>query len=201
MNVRPWRIGSVVLLAAIACGSSSAAAIVSREAGDRLQFKLEAMTQGGASHPPSRRMTTITEGELNSYLAFNAKEKIPRGLSQPDIRMLDRGQLTGSVFVDIDEYKRVNPPKGFTDPLTYVFGRVPVTARGTLRSYAGRGQFQLASAEIMGLPLPKPVFRQMVSFFTRTPESPFGFNIDAPFVLPARIRGVTVNRAEAVIDP
>ena len=138
MNVRPWRIGSVVLLAAIACGSSSAAAIVSREAGDRLQFKLEAMTQGGASHPPSRRMTTITEGELNSYLAFNAKEKIPRGLSQPDIRMLDRGQLTGSVFVDIDEYKRVNPPKGFTDPLTYVFGRVPVTARGTLRSYAGR---------------------------------------------------------------
>jgi len=195
MNRSSWRIASIVLLATIACVSNPATALVSREEGDRLQVKFKAMTQVGTSHA----RTTITEAELNSYLAFNAQEKIPHGLSNPSIRMLKQGQLSGRVLVDIDDYKRVHPAKGLTDPLTYAFGRVPVTARGTLRSYAGKGQFQLASAEIMGLPLPKAVFQQMVSFFTRTRESPSGFDINAPFDLPAKIREISVNRTQAVV--
>jgi len=197
MNRSSWRIASIVLLGAIACLSGPAMAMVSREDGDRLQVKLKALTQGVRPHAPST--TTITEAELNSYLTFNAQEKIPHGLSKPSIRMLENGQLSGRVLVDIDEYKRAHPAKGLTDPLTYAFGRVPVTARGTLRTHAGRAQFRLASADIMGLPLPKAVFQQMVSFFTRTRESPSGFDIDTPFDLPATIREIIVNRAEAVV--
>jgi hypothetical protein len=132
-------------------------------------------------------------------MAFNAKESIPKGLTNPEIHMLEKGQLSGRVVVDIDAFNRGRQSNGFMDPLSYLSGQVPVTARGTLHSAAGKGQFQLASAELMGFPLPKPVLQELVSFFTRTRENPAGFNLDAPFNLPAKIREVIINRGEAVI--
>jgi hypothetical protein len=197
MNRSSWRINSIVLLGAIACLSGPAMAMVSREDGDRLQVKLKALTQGVRPHAPST--TTITEAELNSYLTFNAQEKIPHGLSKPSIRMLENGQLSGRVLVDImstsgPTLRRVSPIRSRMHSVESQF-----TARGTLRTHAGKAQFRLASADIMGLPLPKAVFQQMVSFFTRTRESPSGFDIDTPFDLPAKIREIVVNRAEAVV--
>ena len=85
------------------------------------------------------------------------------------------------------------------DPLSYVSGQVPLTARGVLRGREGKGEFQLTSAEILGMPLPKPIVQELVSFFSRTRENPNGFDIDAPFELPAKIREIVVNRGEAVV--
>jgi hypothetical protein len=199
MNEKKSRIAWVVLLAVAVCGSSPVTAQLLREAGDRLQHKIDAIAQNGASNPTLAMKTTITESEVNSYLAFNVKDKIPKGLSHPEIHMLDKSQLTGRVLVDIDEFKRSRQSNNFMDPLNYISGQVPVTARGTLRASAGKGQFQLASADLMGFPLPKPILQELVSFFTRTRENPAGFNLDAPFNLPAKIREVVSNRAEAVI--
>jgi hypothetical protein len=47
--------------------------------------------------------------------------------------------------------------------------------------------------------LPKPLLQELVTFFSRTPDNPNGFNIDAPFNLPAKIREVVVNRGDAVV--
>jgi hypothetical protein len=74
-----------------------------------------------------------------------------------------------------------------------------VTARGVLRTNNGKGQFQLESAEILRVPLPKPILQELVSFFSRTPENPDGFDIDEPFDLPARIRAIVINKEEAVV--
>jgi len=41
--------------------------------------------------------------------------------------------------------------------------------------------------------------QELVTFFSRTPENPRGFDIDAPFNLPAKIREVVVNQGEAVV--
>jgi hypothetical protein len=199
MNEKKARAAWVVLLAVAVCGLSPVTAQLLREAGDRLQRKIDTIAQNGASIPTHAMRTTITESEVNSYLAFNLKDKIPRGLSNPGVHMLDNGQLTGRVLVDIDEFNRSRQSNGFMDPLSYISGQVPVTARGMLRASGGKGQFQLASAELMGFPLPKPVLQELVSFFTRTRENPAGFNLDAPFNLPAKIREVIVNRAESVI--
>jgi hypothetical protein len=76
---------------------------------------------------------------------------------------------------------------------------VPLTARGVLHTRGGKGQFQLASAEIHGVPVPKPIVQELVSFFSRTPEKPNGFNLDAPFNLPAKIREIIVNPGEAFL--
>jgi hypothetical protein len=179
--------------------SSTAAVQLSKEEGDRLERKIEEITKNAATDPVRSKRTPMSELEVNSYLNFNLKDKIPRGLANPQITIVGDGQLAGRVFVDMDEFKRHRNSGGILDPLSYVSGQVPVTARGVLRAQQGKGRFQLASAEILGVPLPKPILQELVTFFSRTPENPNGFNIDAPFNLPAKIREVAVNRGEAVV--
>jgi len=76
---------------------------------------------------------------------------------------------------------------------------VPLTARGILRSKDGKGEFQLISAEIHRIPLPKALVQELVTFFSRTQENPRGIYIDEPFNLPAKIREVIINQGEAVV--
>ena len=78
-------------------------------------------------------------------------------------------------------------------------GRSHVAARGTLHTKNGRGKFQLASAEIHGVPLPKSIVQELVSFFSRSAEHPRGINIDAPFDLPAKIREIAIQPGEALV--
>jgi hypothetical protein len=179
--------------------SSTAAVQLSKEQGDRLERKIEEITRNAAMEPVRSKRTQMSELEVNSYLNFNLREKIPRGLTNPQITIAGDGQLAGRVFVDIDEFKRQRNSAGILDPLNYISGQVPVTARGVLRTREGKGQFQLGSAEILGVPLPKPILQELVTFFSRTPENPHGINIDAPFNLPAKIREIVVNRGEAVV--
>lgn len=176
-----------------------AASPVSREQGDRLARKIDEINRNAAAQPVREKRTSMTEPEINSYLAFNVKEQIPRGLARPEIRIVGDGQLAGRVWVDMDEFKRGRSSGGIMDPFSYISGQVPVTARGTLRTRSGRGQFQLISAEIQGVPLPKPIVQELVSFFSRTQDNPNGFDLDAPFNLPAKIREILVNPGEAVM--
>ena len=191
-------IALILLLAGLA-SSSIAAVQLSKEQGNALERKIDEIVKNGSSNPVQSKKTLISEREVASYLAFNGKDKIPRGLANPAISMLGNGNLAGRVFVDIDEFKRQRGSGGFMDPLSYVSGQVPLTARGVLTSRDGRGRFQLGSAEILGVPLPKPILQELVSFFSRTPEYPRGFNIDEPFNFPAKIRQVAVNQGDALI--
>jgi len=200
MTIR--KIGSSVLwglLALSPAASNTVAVQLSPQEGDRLQRKIEEITKNGATSPVQTRKTPISEDEVNSYLAFNAKEKIPQGLTNPRITIIGDRWLAGRVLVDLDEFKRQRGPRGFMDPLSYISGKVPVTARGILDTHEGKGQFQLGSAEIFGVPLPKPILQELVTFFSRTAENPKGFDIDAPFNLPAKIREVVIGKGEAVV--
>ncbi len=193
-----FRLYAAPLIVSLAI-STAIAVQVSREQGDSLQRKFDEIAKNASSDPVRPRRTPMSELEVASYLAFNVKDKIPRGLTNPEISMLGSGNLAGRVYVDMDEFKRQRGSGGLMDPLSYVSGQVPLTARGTLRTRAGKGQFQLGSAEILGVSLPKPILQELVSFFSRTPERPRGFNMDEPFDLPAKIREVAVNQGESVI--
>ena len=177
----------------------SAASQLSQEHGKTLAQKIESLNQNGAVTPVRSRTTQASEAEVNSYLTFNVRDKIPRGLTSPEIRMIGDGRLAGRVYVDIDDFKRGRTSGGIMDPFSYISGQVPVTARGLLRTRDGMGQFQLTSAELHGVPLPKPLVQELVSYFSRTPEKPSGFNLDEPFQLPAKIRTITINSGEASI--
>lgn len=196
----PKKSGWVALSAPLALAATiaiGAARQISQAHGDTLARKIDAIAQNAAAEPAKPQKTAVSELEVNSYLHFNLREKIPPGLTDPQISLLENGNVSGRVFVDIDEFKRHRGSGGVMDPLSYISGRVPVTARGVLRTRDGTGRFQLASAEMHGVPLPKPIVQELVSFFSRTPESPDGFNLDAPFNLPAKIREIVVNQGQA----
>ena len=172
---------------------------LSQQEGDRLQQKIDAIVNNGALYPVPAKKTALSEAQLNSYLNFTLREKIPPALSNPEVNLLGNGGLEGLVYLDIDEFKRWRGTRGLMDPFSYLSGEVPVTARGVLRTHEGRGQFQLGSAEMYGVPLPKPVLQELVAFFSRSPERPQGFDLDSPFDLPAKIRELTVTQGEAFV--
>lgn len=188
------------LISALAISvSTTAAPQISREQGDSFARKVDEINQNASAKLVTPKRTAISEPEVNSYLAFNIKDKIPRGLAGPHIRLVGNGQLAGRVLVDMDDFKRGRSSGGMLDPLSYISGQVPVTARGVLSTRGGKGQFQLIAAEMNGYPLPKPLVQELVRYFSRTTNNPTGFNIDEPFNLPAKIREITVNPAESVV--
>ncbi|TMA10320.1 MAG: hypothetical protein E6J89_10690 [Deltaproteobacteria bacterium] len=201
VNIKKVCIGVLLGLMAVSLADSNTVAAIqlSKQEGDRLQRKIDEITKNGSAVPVKARRTPVSEAEVNSYLAFNAKDKIPQGLTNPEITIVGDGRLAGRILVDLDEFKRHRSSQGFMDPLSYVSGKVPVTAHGLLRTQEGKGQFRLESAEILGVPLPKPILQELVTFFSRTPENPEGFDIDAPFNLPAKIREIMINKGEAVV--
>src|SRR5262245_30792619 len=94
---------TLLLISALATSvASSGAPQISREQGNSLARKINSINENAAAKLSSPKRTPITEPEVNSYLAFNIKEKIPRGLTQPQIHMVGSGQLAGQVFVDMD---------------------------------------------------------------------------------------------------
>ena len=188
----------VVLLSLSA--SSSFAVALSQEDGNRLQAKIDAIVKNAAADRPKPRKFAIAEQEANSYLIFNLKEQIPKGLAEPEITMVGDGALAARVLVDMDEVKRRRQSRSVIDPLNYLSGQVPVNARGLLRTREGRGQLYLRSADIGGVPLPKPLLQELVGYFSRTPQNPNGFDIDAPFDLPSKIREISVGAGESVVS-
>jgi hypothetical protein len=60
-----------------------------------------------------------------------------------------------------------------------------------------RAQFE--SATVAGLSVPKSVVQELLRFYTVTPDRPQGFDLDEPFMLPADIRRVVIQRANATI--
>jgi hypothetical protein len=180
-------------------GPMTLAVQLSKEDGDRLERKIDEIAKTGAAPRPQPKRTPVSESEINSYLNINFKQKIPKGLTNPEIAMLGNGALAGRVLVDLDEFNRNRGSQGLMDPLAYLSGKVPVTARGVLRARDGKGRFVLGAAEIHGIALPKQVVQELVGYFSRTPGNPNGFDIDAPLDLPAKIRAIAIDKGEAIV--
>ena len=145
------------------------------------------------------RRTTVTESEVNSYLAFDAGSQIPAGVVEPSVTILGGGRLSGRAVVDLDAVRKSKNATSFWDPMSYLTGRLPVTATGTLKTSNGTGQFVLETAAIGGVPIPKLVLQEIVSYYSRTPSNPAGIGLDDRFALPARIREIQVERGQAII--
>jgi hypothetical protein len=198
MRRRPART-AILIVFLLLVALADAAVQRSRADGDRLQKKIDDIAANGAAARTKPKTTPVSESELNSYLAFNLRNDVPRGLAEPEIVMSGDGSLAGRVLVDIDEFNRSRGPQSVLDPLSYLSGQVPVTARGVLRTHEGRGRFYLSSAELQGVPLPRSVVQELVRYFSRTADNPRGIDMDEPFDLPAKIRRIEVGRGEAVV--
>jgi hypothetical protein len=148
---------------------------------------------------PQGRRTPVTEGEVNSYILFEASEQIPTGVVDPYITIVGDGRVAGRAVVDLDAVRKQKNPTSLLDPMNYLMGRLQVTATGVLRTSNGVGRFELESAAISRVPVPKLLLQEIVSYYSRTAQNPAGINLDDPFDLPARIREIQVQRGQAII--
>ena len=193
-----------ILITALATSSAGAFFRLTKQDADRFNAKLTRIVDFGnkpavktATAAPSQT-TQITDNEVNAYFRYNAKDKIPVGIVDPTINAVGDGRLAGRATVDLDAV-RTQKQRGWLDPMAYLTGRLPITASGTLTTQNGIGKFNLESAEISGVSIPKSVLQELLSYYSRTKENPAGINMDDPFELPSRIREIRVSQAQATI--
>ena len=147
----------------------------------------------------SPRRTALTEAELNSWFAYHAQPLIPEGVADPKISILGDGKVGAEAIVDLDAVAKRKATGGVLDPWGYIGGRVPVTVTGILYTKDGVGRFQLESAEVSGVPVPKTLLHELVAYYSRTENHPNGINVEAPFELPAGISRIEVGQGQAIV--
>jgi hypothetical protein len=181
--------------------------LVSRADALRMREKVAAIEHEGALVPlpgarsarPASRSTVVTEREVNSYLAFEAGSGIPVGIAQPRIAIVGARRLAATAVVDLDAVREHRKATGWFDPVSYLSGRLPVEVTGRLHTAEGVARFDLESATISKVSIPKTLLQELVSYYSRTPQNPRGLNLDDSFLLPARIRQIDVRPGEAVV--
>jgi hypothetical protein len=166
---------------------------------DQLLRKIALIATHGLSAQKKSLRTHVTESELNSFLEFHARSEIPAGVLEPVVTIEEAGRLRGRALVDLDEVKKAQAGAGGFGVLSMLSGRVPVEAVGTLNATNGVAQFHLEQAIVSGVPVPKALLQQVVSYYSRTPENPEGIDLEAPFPLPANIRQIETLRGQAII--
>jgi hypothetical protein len=171
----------------------------SRRDAARLQAKLERIHRNAETKGKAAKQTPITETEVNSYLRYELGERIPPGVKDPWVSILDSGRLSGRATVDLGQVGRSRKPSGMLDPFGYLNGSLPLAVNGVLRTKNGVGNFVLESASISGLPVPTWMLQEIVSYYSKSAKAPKGVSIDQPFSLPAGIREIQLARGQAVV--
>jgi hypothetical protein len=180
---------------------------VTKQDADRCQGKFGRIT-GFANAPKARasanasaaasQTTQLTDAELNSYLHFHLKDQVPSGVVDPTLNALGDGRVRGAATIDLDAVRKQRQ-RAWTDPMSYMTGKLPLTASGLLITQNGVGRFQLESAEISGISIPKSLVQELLSFYSKSAENPSGISMDDPFELPARIKEIRVGKGEAMV--
>ncbi len=164
-------IGLAALLATGAAVSPVRQAPV-RADSDRFRAKVDAITRFAEKPASTPLVTRITETELNAYLAYDATPHLPAGLAEPRITVLPTLDLSGTALVDLDAVRKQRQSRGWLDPLNYLSGTLAVAIVGRLEATQGQARFALQSANVGGVPVPKVIVQELVSFFSRTDANP-----------------------------
>ena len=184
---------SSLLIAVMTVVGSAQSGGLTPQLADAFEKKIVLVQNQSEQKASKDRATTFTQAETNSYLKFKAGALLPVGLTQPELTMIGNGRVSGKAVVDLDIVRQKQSSGGWFDPTSYLTGKLPVTASGRIVTWDGKGKFELESAEMSGITIPKSFLAQMVNFFTRTADNPRGSSIDDTFELPANVRRIDVN--------
>ncbi len=90
-----------LLLTAVLVTAGFAAEPVSRRDAARLQAKLDRITKSPGQRGAVAAKTPISEAELNSYLRLELGDRMPAGVKDPWVSLLEGNRLSGSATVDL----------------------------------------------------------------------------------------------------
>jgi hypothetical protein len=168
-----------------------AAAPATPSPADRMHQKLEAIVRFGAIPRLETQSTVIEEGEVNAYLQQYLREEIPPGITSPTLQILGDNRLSATATLDLDAMNASRPPSEGFDPIRVLRGSLNAKVSGRLVTENGSGRFELESAELGGIPLPRALVSQLVSRYD--------VNIDDPFDLPSSIREIRVEPGQVTV--
>jgi hypothetical protein len=186
------------LVGAVLAASLMANAKWSRADADAFHSKMVQIATHGLAEKRAARKTTLLERELNAYISVHGKSELPVGVVDPTVTILPDGRLTGRATVDLDAV-RTSQDRGMLSPWALLRGQMPVEAIGTLRTQKGVGAFSLESASVGGVPVPKTILQELVSYYSRSESQPGGIDIEAPFQLPAHILEIRTAQGQALV--
>lgn len=166
---------------------------------DQLKQKIAAINQRGADKVRRGARTTVTEREVNAYLAFEAANDLPTGVVDPSVSILGTDRVTGRAVVDLDRVRQQRNPTSLLDPVRYLRGRLMVKVTGLVHARDGVGRFEFEEADIAGVPIPKLLLQQIVSYYSRSSARPSGIGLDDEIALPSRIQEIRVERGQAIV--
>ncbi len=192
---------ALVLAGAGGLPGQSPAGTPARADAERCQAKIDRIVRFGlepARSDAAPRRTILTERELNAYTLLVLQPQLPAGVLEPTVELFGDGRFAVRAVFDLDAV-RASRSRTLADPWRYLGGRLAVSLTAAIRTSAGRGVLELISATAGGVPLPKLVVQELVSYATRHPESPEGLRFDEPFPLPANIREVIVSLGQATV--
>lgn len=193
------RTASYLALASLLAVSLFAAEPVSRRDAARLQAKIDRITKGSPTRGKTPATTAITETEVNSYLRYELGDRIPAGVTDPWVSILEKGRLSGRATVDLARVGQSRKSTGMLDPFKLLTGSMPLAVNGVLRTKNGVGTFAVESASISSVPVPIWMLQEIVSYYSKSESAPNGVAIDKPFVLPNGIREIQTARGQATV--
>jgi hypothetical protein len=193
------RTTSTALLAALVICGVFAAEPVSRRDAARLQAKIDRITKVTSPRGKTAMTTPVTETEVNSYLRYELADRIPAGVTDPWVSILENGRLSGRATVDLARVGQSRKSGGMLDPFNFLTGSLPLAVNGVLRTKNGVGTFAVESASISSVPVPVWMLQEIVSYYSKSESAPNGVAIDKPFVLPNGIREIRTARGQATV--
>jgi hypothetical protein len=198
-RVLRFAVAPVLVLAATAAAVAGDVTRARADA-DQMLRKMAVVAANGERTQPAAQRTAFTEREVNAFLVVHAREAIPAGVVDPIVTIGEGGRLSGRAIVDLDQVREAARATGGGFSMVHLLsGRVPVEAHGVLSTTNGVGRFDLQTATVGGVPIPKTVLQEVITYYSRGPENPEGIDLDAPFELPAGIRQITTQKGQAIV--
>jgi hypothetical protein len=195
---------ALTLVAAILVGLNAPAAMpqaLTQAEADSMGRKLQQMLEQGEKPRPKTAApvrTAFTEREVNAYFKHYGPVIMPAGVVDPQVTIFDGGRVAARAIADLDAVRK-SKERGWLDPMGYVTGSLEVKMAGKVLGANGVGVLQIESASVGGVAVSKSVLRELVMFYTKTPENPTGFDIDKPFAMPVNIRSFETKLGGATV--
>ena len=187
-------VGAIGLVSALTVVPGDAQVRATKRDAQALKQKVATIAAHGQSASKAPQRTTVSESELNSYLVYEIGDGLPDGVVEPSVAILGTGRISGRAIVDLDAVRKASQSTSLFDPRSYLTGQLPVTATGILRTQNGVGRFELQSATIGTVPIPKLFLQEVIAYYSKSETKPGGISLDDDFPLPARIREIQVQQ-------
>lgn len=185
-------VAGVLLLQSIAPKEVSASDLSPKTAAI-LQAKIDAIKKAEdiPGRQPGADRVEVSEIELESYVLYSLREKIPAQLDSFDVQ-LGNGTVAADTQITFNQGGTGNP---LVDMV--VGGTHNLFLKGKLVGDLGRGKFDLEEIRVDGIPVPKVLINALFDKYVK-PKYPDA-DLNQPFDLPWGIEQITIVAGKATI--